>query len=189
MSSSGNPKARRETPAGRPRGGSQRPPGRREPVLTPAHQGPHVFRAIMRTGQALMAGLSRELGMSATSAGVLMALARADVEGAGGLGMGDLAGGLGVTPALVTRQVQDLERRGLVTRRGDPGDGRRTCVRLSAKGRRVFRELHERAHRLEGRITRGLSEADVETTCRVLSALRFALRRAREDGARNPQAS
>ena len=61
----------------------------------------------------------------------------------GDVGTMELARQLGINPAGVTRQVQELEGEGLVRRRADPNDGRRTCIRLSPKGRKRMDELLE----------------------------------------------
>jgi DNA-binding MarR family transcriptional regulator len=47
---------------------------------------------------------------------------------------GDLARTEGIAAPGMTRLVADLEQRGLVERRQDPGDGRSTLVRLTAAG-------------------------------------------------------
>jgi DNA-binding MarR family transcriptional regulator len=47
----------------------------------------------------------------------------------------DLARVLGVTQQAASKQVADLERRGLVRRRDDPEDGRARLVELSDAGR------------------------------------------------------
>lgn len=50
--------------------------------------------------------------------------------------LGDL---VGVTSPTITRQVQDLERKGLIERTSDERDGRAAIVRLSEKGLEVAR--------------------------------------------------
>lgn len=61
-----------------------------------------------------------------------------------------LATRLGVTQQAASKQVADLEGRGLVVRRADPGDGRAKLVELSRRGWRAVetgrvarRELHD----------------------------------------------
>ena len=49
----------------------------------------------------------------------------------------ELAVELGVTQAAMTARVRSLVRRGFVTRRPDPIDGRRILVGLSARGHRL----------------------------------------------------
>ena len=100
------------------------------------HRGdePHLLREIIRTYQVLMAGFSREIGMPASRLALLRLLAVTQSN----MGVMDLARKLQVNAAAVTRQVQELERKGLVRRRADPKDGRRNYVSLSPKGRKLF---------------------------------------------------
>src|SRR5918992_421904 len=53
-----------------------------------------------------------------------------------GLRMGQIAHRARLSKQTMTTMVRLAERDGLVERRPDPGDGRATLVRLSAKGRR-----------------------------------------------------
>src|SRR5512137_2005549 len=91
----------------------------------PKHTGdePHLLREIVRAHQVLMAGFSREVGMPASRFALMRVLADGDA------GVTDLARRLGVNAAAVTRQLQEMEAEGLVRRRADPGDGRRSYVR------------------------------------------------------------
>ena len=54
-----------------------------------------------------------------------------------------LAGHVGVDTSTVSRQVQQLEQRGLVVRRRDPADGRAALLELSDEGRDVAEQLRE----------------------------------------------
>jgi DNA-binding MarR family transcriptional regulator len=107
------------------------------------HPGPHLFQDIVRTHQALIGAFSLEVGMSAARMLVLRQVQ--DVED-GSMGVVDLARSLGVTPAIVTRQVQELVAEGLLRRRNASRDRRRTQIHLTARGRRAYERLHERAH-------------------------------------------
>ncbi|HXK59367.1 MAG TPA: MarR family transcriptional regulator [Acidobacteriota bacterium] len=128
----------------------------------------HLFREIIRTHQLLMAGFSREVGMPASRVALmrLIAIARRNV------GVMDLSRQLGINPAAVTRQLKELERDGLIVRRTDASDGRRSYVTLSRKGLQVFKEIHARSHQLEREVLSVLSPADVEVAVEVLSGLR-----------------
>jgi DNA-binding MarR family transcriptional regulator len=142
----------------------------------PSHTGAetHLVRALMRAHQAVVAAFSREIGLPAARLSLMRALAFA---GPAGIGPADLARGLSVHPAAVTRQLQALGRAGLVTRRGDASDRRRTSVRLTPAGLQLFRRVHERGHALERQLAEGLSLAEVEAAVRVLDRLRTALGR------------
>ena len=135
-----------------------------------AHRGdePHLLREIVRTHQALMTGFSRGVGIPASRFTLMRLVATAEKN----VGVMDLARQLGVNPAAVTRQIQEMERDGLIRRRADPKDGRRSYVRLSAKGLRTFGDLHDRSHELERALSSVISRGDVDAAVKVLSKLR-----------------
>lgn len=136
------------------------------------HPGPHLFQEIVRAHQALIGVFSLEVGMSSARMCVLRQLADSDD---GSLGVVDLARALGVTPAIVTRQVQEFEAEGLLRRRSDSRDRRRSQLYLTARGRRTFAQLHERAHELQTRVLDGLRDEEVAAACHVLHSLRTAI--------------
>jgi DNA-binding MarR family transcriptional regulator len=103
----------------------------------------------------------------------LLALSEGDV------GITDLARRLGINPAAVTRQVQELERERLVLRRADRRDGRRSHVRLSPKGRRLFGKIHERIHELERSLSSELGADEMRSAASVLGELRTVIDRSR----------
>jgi DNA-binding MarR family transcriptional regulator len=65
--------------------------------------------------------------------------------------------------------VDELEQKGLVERRPDPGDRRVRALYLTAKGRRALTRGREIAKRHEEDLTRGLAEGDRK---RLLELLR-----------------
>jgi len=136
------------------------------------HSGPHLFQEIVRSHQALIGSFSLEVGMSAARMLVLRQIQ--DVED-GSMGVVDLARSLGVTPAIVTRQVQELEAIGLLRRRSDSKDRRRSQLHLTGRGRRAFVRLYERANGLQTRVLDGLRDKETTTACHALSSLRMAI--------------
>ena len=150
----------------------QKPHATAQPTGPHDHPGPHLFQEIVRTHQVLIGAFSLEVGMSAARMLVLRQIQ--DVED-GSIGVVDLARSLGVTPAIVTRQVQELEAEGLLRRRNDSRDRRRSQLYLTARGRRAFARLHERAHALQARVLDGLRDDEIATTCHVLGRLRMAI--------------
>lgn len=146
-------------------------------VEGPPHHGDelHLFREVIRTYQALMAGFSRQTGMSASRFALMRLLALSESD----IGLADLARQLGINPAAVTRQVQELEAERLVKRRAHPKDGRRSCVRLSPKGRRQFEEIHERSHELERFLSSALGTEEMAAAATTLANLRTLIERLR----------
>ncbi len=144
--------------------------GRGDQLTAQHHRGdePHLLREIVRTYQVLTAGFAQRTGMPAARFGLLRVLALAPQD----LGVMDLARELGVNAAAVTRQVQELEREGLVRRRPDRRDGRRSYVGLTPKGRRVFVEIHARTHELERALAAVLGEEEMRSAAAVLGRLR-----------------
>jgi DNA-binding MarR family transcriptional regulator len=134
------------------------------------HRGdePHLLREILRTYQVLMSGFARATGMPSSRFALMRLLANA----AGDVGVTDLARQLGINPAAVTRQVQELEVEHLVKRRADPRDGRRSYVALSPKGRKQFEAIHARTHELESSLAAVLGAEEMERAAVVLSKLR-----------------
>jgi DNA-binding MarR family transcriptional regulator len=80
-------------------------------------------------------------------------LGRLDREGPQSIS--DLAAGARMRPQSMAQTVRELEERGLVVRRPDPGDKRRAFVELTAAGREMLEA--DRAHR-EGWLARALED-------------------------------
>lgn len=127
----------------------------------------HILREVVRTYQVLMATFSRKVGMPSSRFALMRLLALAEHN----VGVMDLARELGVNAAAVTRQVKDLEREQLVSRRSDPKDARRSYVSLSPKGKRLFAEIHERSHELERSLSATLGTKEVQRATTVLTKL------------------
>ena len=89
--------------------------------------------------------------------------------------LGALAVAFGLDPSTITRQVQDLERNGLVAREDHPLDGRVSVLRMTASGRQVLRK--SRRHR-RARLQKALSEwsaADLTDLGRLLKEFNASL--------------
>ncbi|RRS00527.1 MarR family winged helix-turn-helix transcriptional regulator [Glycomyces terrestris] len=72
-------------------------------------------------------------------------------------GMFELAKTLGLAKSSVTGLVDRCEKRDLVRREPDPGDGRASRVALTAKGAQLAEELHEVILRRTAELTGGLT--------------------------------
>jgi DNA-binding MarR family transcriptional regulator len=142
------------------------------PALVHKGSETHLLKEIMLIHQGIINVFTRKVGMPGARFHLLRQLAISDGED---LGPMDLARRLGVNAAAVTRQLKEMEAQGLVERRGDSRDARRSYVRLSDKGREMFRTLHERAHGFEQSLNRSISDVDMATAVRVLSEVRQAL--------------
>src|SRR5437868_2153172 len=59
----------------------------------------------------------------------------------------DLAADLGLDPGYLSRMLRAFRGRGLVSRAASPGDGRRSVLRLTARGRTVFAPLEAAARK------------------------------------------
>jgi DNA-binding MarR family transcriptional regulator len=80
-------------------------------------------------------------------------LGRLDREGTKSIG--DLALAERVRPQSMTQTISDLEADGLIARRADPADGRRTLVELTELG---LRTLEEDRRQREGWLARAIAD-------------------------------
>jgi len=103
-------------------------------------------------------------------------LGRLDREGTKSIG--DLAAAERVRPQSMAQAVSDLERDGLIARRPDPADGRRTLVELTAKG---LQTLEQDRRQREGWLARAISEDLSAEEQQVLMQALALLRRLAED--------
>lgn len=71
--------------------------------------------------------------------------------------------------------MKALEAERLVVRRPNSEDGRRACVRLSAKGMRAFEGFHRHGHELERSLSSVVSASDMAVAVKVLTSLRTFL--------------
>jgi DNA-binding MarR family transcriptional regulator len=102
-------------------------------------------------------------------------LGRLDREGT--TSIGDLASAERVRPQSMTQTIGDLEAQGLIVRRSDPNDGRRTLVELTDHGRQVLEE--DRRHR-EGWLARMIANDLSADERRLLERAVTLLRRVAE---------
>ena len=142
--------------------------------VDPHHTGDesHLLREIMRTHQVLLSVFSRQVGMPASRLSLMRLLAISQPEG---VGIMWIARQLGINAAAVTRQVKAMEEERLVERCADARDARRSYVKLTADGLKIFRELHDRAHTFERALGSTVSPEDMAAAIRVLGHVRAAL--------------
>lgn len=88
---------------------------------------------------------------------------------------------VGASSSTITRQIQDMERQGLVVRQTDDKDGRATVISLSDKGMRARQvSLEVRVATLKEGLS-DWSEEDLQLLAPLLEKLTVSLNRGRSD--------
>jgi DNA-binding MarR family transcriptional regulator len=113
---------------------------------------------------------SRELDVHGLSFAEIRLLA-ALLAAAEGRRPTELAAELHVTASGVTRALLPLEKRGIVERRRDPGDGRASLAVLTAAGRRTITEALGQAGERASRALRRLSVGQAKQLQRLLDEI------------------
>jgi DNA-binding MarR family transcriptional regulator len=93
------------------------------------------------------------------------------VREAGPLRLSELAARMGVDASTASRQVQQLERTGLVGRVGDPDDRRASLLELTAEGDRVLTRMRQARRASLDQVLAGWSAADRRTLAALLTRL------------------
>src|SRR6266540_3876202 len=83
----------------------------------------------------------------------------------------ELAARMGVDASTASRQVQQLERTGLVGRVGDPADRRASLLELTAEGNRVLARMRQARRASLAQVLGGWSRADRRTLAAMLTRL------------------
>ncbi|MEM9382156.1 MAG: MarR family transcriptional regulator [Planctomycetota bacterium] len=123
---------------------------------------PHVTGYwVNRLGAAFRTEVDRELrdlDLTRRQVGMLHFIHRA-----GQVTASDLTRTIGVDSTAVTRMIDRLEDKGLVSRSKDPDDGRRHIVELTTAARRMMPRLAKKAHRVETAFEEGIAPDDLAT--------------------------
>lgn len=85
--------------------------------------------------------------------------------------LGEIAGLRGVDQSVVSRQVGELQARGLVCRRPDPADGRASLVRLTPDGHALLGTAQRRGRAVVRGALARCAPGDVRTAARVVAAI------------------
>ncbi len=109
-------------------------------------------------------------GVTADQFVLLSALADADA-----VTQQELVRRMSSDPNTVRAMLVLLEDRGLVARQRHPTDGRARCVRLTAKGRQVFRKLWTRSEPLRARLLTAFRPDEVAALVRLLRRVAEAM--------------
>lgn len=104
------------------------------PTLSPALDFLRALWALDHAFQSASKRMEARLGVTSPQRLVLRIVGQFP-----GLSPGEVAGILHLHPSTLTGILKRLERRSLVVRRADPGDGRRALLALTARGRAVDR--------------------------------------------------
>ena len=142
--------------------------------MKPARQGPTVPRDDARRLRAVIATLVRRFslseradvsccGLTVAQAAMLEAL-----RGEGPVRLGPLARRLGITPSTLTRNLERLEKEGLVERAADAEDARASLTRLTRRGEAAARLVRAQEEAFASTI---LSRMAGERRGEVLTAL------------------
>lgn len=89
----------------------------------------------------------------------------------GAMRLSELARRTETDPGILTRQVNAMERQGLVERRPDPSDGRAALVHMLPKGRRIAQRLREVQDEVLGGQLAAWSPSDLERAADLMERL------------------
>ncbi|MEA2221123.1 MAG: hypothetical protein QOJ35_3749 [Solirubrobacteraceae bacterium] len=135
----------------------------------PAHDDPALLASELRDVLGQLVRRLRAQHRFPLSQGTV--LGRLDRQGA--TGVSDLAAAERVRPQSMAQTVADLEAAGMVTRRPDPGDGRRALVELTAHGRATLQaDRRDREGWLASAIADDLDPAERAALHRAVELLR-----------------
>lgn len=129
---------------------------------------------LQRTYRAAADKAIAHLGISQPAAWALMIIGR---QGSGAR-HGVVAELLGVEGPTLVRTLDQLVAAGLIERREDAIDRRAKTLHITPAGAEIQVHIEAVMHELRARLFAGISDGDIETCVRVLSALGQALGRA-----------
>jgi DNA-binding MarR family transcriptional regulator len=92
-----------------------------------------------------------------------------------GISAGELADLLRVHPSTLTGVLRRLEERGFIARKADPEDRRRAVLNLTAQGKTIDQTRGGTVESAVRRVIERSTEADLEATRRMLTALAHEL--------------
>ncbi len=147
-----------QLPDSEPRGG---PP----PAVLTAHLGYLLKHAQLRFAELSTAALA-PFGVNGREAAVLRA-----IDGPQPLAQGEIARRMGIDRTTMVALVDELQARGLVQRRQDPGDRRRNVVELTPAGQDVLRRATRAGEQAERAFLSPLPPADAQRFKDILRAL------------------
>ena len=120
--------------------------------------------------QSLSKRMQASLGLTGPQRVALRVLGRRP-----GISAGALAGILRVHPSTLTGVLHRLEVKGLVCRTHDPGDGRRSLLKLTSKGRKLDVHAPGTVEAVVAHVLAGIPEARLRPAADLLAAVAAAL--------------
>jgi MarR family transcriptional regulator, transcriptional regulator for hemolysin len=78
---------------------------------------------------------------------------------------------IGIEQPTMALTLRRMERDGLIARSPDPTHGRRTTVKLTAKGRKLSELMRSAAHEVEKVATKGLTKSEVDEFFRIANTM------------------
>ncbi len=141
----------------------------------PPH-GPPLGLRLARTAKAVSQAFDdalAEVGGSRPAWLILMSL-----KAGSGASQRHLADTIGIRGATLTQHLANLEERGLLTRRRDPGNRRVHLVELTAEGEAAFRRMRDAAVAFDRRLHAGLDSEQTDKLEALLDRLRDNVTRA-----------
>lgn len=134
--------------------------------LSPALSFLERLWALNHALEKLSGVMSERLGVTAQQRLIIRCLGKYP-----GLPAGQLASLLHVDPGTVSAALRRLESKGLIERRRDPRDQRRTSLGLTAKGRELDRATPGTVESAVEQLMVDVERADLEVTASVLERL------------------
>jgi DNA-binding MarR family transcriptional regulator len=126
-----------------------------------------INKIMIALPRALDSDLVRGAGLTLPEYGTLMNLSEAERRE---MRMTDLASATGLSPSRITRLVDDLQSRGLVSKRRSADDGRGNVASLTDKGLAKLEESYpEHLESARNRVTDHVSPSDVRRVSRSLA--------------------
>ena len=93
-----------------------------------------------------------------------------------------IADALEIDKGSIAKTVSKLESKNLIVREANPNNRRENLIELSSAGQEILQVMRTAHEDLDSLMFAGLSEEEVETTCRVLSTIAGNLVKAEQGG-------
>ena len=127
---------------------------------------PCRFKAINERTLRLLADTHESLGISAPEFGIMVILSEHD-----DISSRDINKTTGMDKATITRALDRLIDKGLISRTKSKTDSRLIKLKLTAKGKRTFSQIEENALAWEREFVRGVKINELNSLLNILSKL------------------